>query len=164
MTGSMIGAFGAGAIGVGILFVWMMRRYMAKTLKIDASFDAVCENIEKAIKSVPGWVHPMKDWDIHTAVSKTHTFKNLKRKRIFFICKAEYANQIVDIHHHMGAMMPCAWGVYETKAGTVYISKLNVGLMGKLFFGSIIGTAMSHVAKEEKLMFAELKRLVTEAS
>jgi uncharacterized protein (DUF302 family) len=157
---------GAGIVGFIIalvLFVAVMRRYMIIKHSINAPYDVVCDNIEKAVKSVPGWVHPMTDWNLHKAVSKTHCFDNIKNKRVFFICKAEYANAIVDEHHHMGAMMPCAWGVYETNNGDVYISKMNIGLMSLMFAGNIIGLNMGKVAKEEKLMFKELHRLVAEA-
>lgn len=33
--------------------------------------------------------------------------------------------------------MPLAIGVYEDKKGQVYVSQLNVGLMGKMFGGTI---------------------------
>jgi len=149
-----------GAVLMAVLFVVVMRKYMVSKFRINAPYEKVCENIEKAIKTVPGWGHPIPDWDFHAAVSKTHYFDNLTKKRIFFVCKAEYANGIVDKFHHMGAMMPCAWSIYETKKGEVYLAKMNIGLMSKMFFGNVIGTNMGKVAKEEHLMINELHRLV----
>lgn len=154
----------AGAIGMGMLVMWTMRRYMIVAYRMNASYDVVCNNIEKAIKSIPGWGHPLPDWDFHAAVGKTHYFDNLKKKRIFFICKAEYANKIVDKFHHMGAMMPCAWAVYETNAGKVYVSKMNIALMSKMFVGNVIGSTMGKVGREEHQMMTELRRLVAESS
>ncbi len=153
----------AGFILAIIIFVVLMRRYMIVEHKVDAPYDIVCKNIEQAIKAVPGWVHPIPDWDLHGAVSKHYCFNNIKNKRVFFLCKAEYANAIVDKHHHMGAMMPCAWGVYETNDGEVFLAKMNIGFMSKVFIGNIIGKMMGKVAKEEKIMFKELDRLVKEA-
>ena len=147
---------------MGALVMWAMRRYMIVAHRIHASYEVVCDNVEKAIKSVPGWGHPISDWDFHAAVSKTHYFDNLTKKRIFFVCKAEYANRIVDKFHHMGAMMPCAWAIYETKKGEVYLSKMNIGLMSKMFIGNVIGTNMGKVAREEHIMIAELHRLIKE--
>jgi len=162
MTGSIMTAVLAGAIGMGVLIAAVMRKYMIRAYVMNAPYEVVCNNIEKAIKAVPGWGHPLPDWDFHGAVSKTHYFDNLKKKRIFFICKAEYANAIVDEYHHMGAMMPCAWAVYETNDAKVYISKMNIGLMSKMFVGNIIGTTMGKVAREEHQMMGELNRLIAE--
>ena len=151
-----------GAVLMAILVVIAMRQKMIVAYHMDASFETVCDNIEKAIATVPGWGHPIPNWDFHGAVSKTHYFENLKKKRIFFICKAEYANGIVDKFHHMGAMMPCAWAIYETTKGGVYLSKMNIGLMSKLFFGNVIGSNMGKVAKEEHQIMNELRRLIAE--
>jgi hypothetical protein len=163
----MIAEIALAAVGgflvCGGITVFLLRSYMVSKYHFDAPFEVVRENIEKAIKAVPGWGHPIPDWDFHAAVSKTHYFENLAKKRIFFVCKAEYANGIVDKFHHMGAMMPCAWALYETKDGEVYLSKLNIGLMSKLFFGNVIGTNMGKVAREEHIMLAELRRLVKQA-
>ena len=115
-----------GVVGMGALVVWVMRRYMITAYPINAPYEIVCDNIEKAISSVPGWGHPLPDWDFHSAVAKTHYFDNLRKKRIFFVCKAEYANRIVNEFPHMGAMMPCAWSVYERANGSVYLSKMNI--------------------------------------
>lgn len=163
MTWTVIISALTGAVVMGMLIMWAMRRYMIVAYKMDAPYEVVCDNIEKAIKSVPGWGHPLPDWDFHGAVSKTHYFDNLKKKRIFFVCKAEYANRIVDKFHHMGAMMPCAWSVYEDRSGDVYISKMNIPLMSKMFAGNIIGSTMGRVGREEHHMIAELRRLIAAA-
>lgn len=145
-----------------LLFIFAMRKYMITAKKIEASFEQVCANIEKAVRVVPGWGSPIPDWDFHSAVAKTHYFDNLVKKRIFFVCKAEYANRIVDKYHHMGAMMPCAWSVYEKTNGEVYLSKMNMGLMSRMFFGNIIGSTMGKVASEEHIILQELHRLLKE--
>jgi uncharacterized protein (DUF302 family) len=164
MIGASLAAFAIGAIGMAALTVWAMRNYMIRAYRMNASYETVCHHVEKAIRSVPGWGHPLPDWDFHEAVSKTHYFDNLRKKRIFFVCKAEYANRIVDAHHHMGAMMPCAWSVYETQNGQVFVAKMNISLMSKLFAGSIIGNTMSKVGREEHQMLSELRRLIREAT
>jgi uncharacterized protein (DUF302 family) len=49
----------------------------------------------------------------------------------------------------MTAMMPCRIGVWEGKDGATYVSKLNTGLMGKMF-GGVVGEVMGgRVAREE---------------
>jgi hypothetical protein len=46
-------------------------------------------------------------------------------------------------------MLPCALGVYEGEDGKVFISGMNVGLMGKMFGGNI-AKVMGNVSDEEK--------------
>ncbi|HPA79134.1 MAG TPA: DUF302 domain-containing protein [Kiritimatiellia bacterium] len=150
----------AGAAGAAALFVAAMRMGMIRKYRMHARFEDVCENIEKAVKSVDGWGHPIPDWDFHQVVSKQHYFDNLKKKKIFFVCKAKYANRIVDRFPHMGAMMPCTWSVYETADGKVYVAKMNIALMSKMFLGNVIGSTMSLVASEEHNMIRELRRLL----
>lgn len=159
----LIGA-AIGALIVAGAFILGMRLLMIRPYRIHAPFETVCSNIEKAIKSVGGWGHPLPDWDFHSAVSKTHYFDSIAKKRIFFICKAEYANRIVDRFPHMGAMMPCAWAIYEMRDGKVYVAKMNIAMMSKMFFGNVIGSTMGKVAKEEHQMMKELRRLVAQAN
>ena len=151
-----------GAAAMAAAFVFVMRRYMIRPYRIDASFESVCDNVEKAIRSVGGWGHPLPDWDFHGAVARTHYFDNIRKKRIFFVCKAEYANRIVDRFPHMGAMMPSTGSIYETTDGRVYVAKMNIGLMSRMFLGNVIGSTMSLVAREEHTMLRELRRLVAQ--
>ena len=55
------------------------------------------------------------------------------------ICNPRYASKILanDADRGVTAFMPLALGVYEDKQGQVYVSQLNVGLMGMMFGGTI---------------------------
>ena len=44
--------------------------------------------------------------------------------------------------------MPCRMVVYEDSNGEVYVSRLNIALMSKMF-GGVIEEVMSGVAKDE---------------
>lgn len=154
ISGALAGAFLTAAI---ILFT--MRGFMIKKIKMNAPFEEVCSRLETAVGKVPGWGQPLPGWDFHGAVSKTRQFRTLARKKIYFVCKAEYASRIVEKFHHMGAMMPCTWSVYENDKGEVFIAKMNIGLMSKVFFGNIIGRTMGRVAREERQILEELQRL-----
>ncbi|MGD9874204.1 MAG: DUF302 domain-containing protein [Kiritimatiellia bacterium] len=162
MTLNIILSVVAGSVLMAVLFIAAMRTGMIRRYRMHASFEKVCENVEKAVKSVDGWGHPIPDWNFHEVVSRQHYFDNLKKKKIFFVCKAKYANRIVDKYPHMGAMMPCTWSVYETADGKVYIAKMNIALMSKMFLGNVIGSTMSLVAREEHDMIQELRRLLRE--
>ncbi|HOO77244.1 MAG TPA: DUF302 domain-containing protein [bacterium] len=153
-------AFAAGAVAAAAVFVYVMRNFMIKTVRIEATFEDVCRRLGDAVTSVPGWGLPLPDWDFYSVVSSKHAFSNVVKKRLFFVCKSLYANRIVDRHPWMGAMMPCTWAVYETGNGDVFISKMNIGLMSKMFMGSIIGSTMTKVAEEEHRILTALNRLL----
>lgn len=54
--------------------------------------------------------------------------------------------------------MPCAWGVYKGKDGKIYISGMNMGLMGKMFGGNIAKVMGEAVSKDEEQMLKEVIR------
>ena len=52
--------------------------------------------------------------------------------------------------------MPCAVAVYEDDAGKVWLSKMNGGLMGKLFGGTVGRVMGPFVSSEEKQILARI--------
>jgi uncharacterized protein (DUF302 family) len=55
------------------------------------------------------------------------------------LCHPLYASQILaaDDNRKVTAFMPLGIGIYEDREGTVYISELNVALLGMMFGGTI---------------------------
>jgi uncharacterized protein (DUF302 family) len=55
------------------------------------------------------------------------------------VCNPRYASAILadDANRGVTAFMPLAIGVYEDGRGQVWISKLNVALLGRVFGGTI---------------------------
>ena len=60
-----------------------------------------------------------------------------------------------DTDKKVTAIMPCRIGVYETVDGRVFISEMNMGLMSKMF-GGTIAEVMGGVAEEEKEMLRDI--------
>ena len=76
----------------------------------------------------------------------------MTRVKIVTLCNPHYANRILDDDKDkiVTTMMPLGLGVYETKDGAVYISEMNVGLMGMMFGGTIadvMGDASTDIAQ-----------------
>lgn len=69
--------------------------------------------------------------------------------RIVELCRADYAQSILDTNPEVATLMPCAFGVWEGPDGVVHISGMNMGLMGKMFGGNIAKIMGSKVAKDE---------------
>jgi len=55
------------------------------------------------------------------------------------VCNPRYASRILAVADNRGvtAFMPLAIGVYEDDRGRVHVSRLNVGLVGMMFGGTI---------------------------
>jgi len=53
--------------------------------------------------------------------------------------------------------MPLAVGVYEDKAGQVYITQLNIGLLG-MMFGGTIADVMGMAGKDVKEIITPVAR------
>ena len=53
--------------------------------------------------------------------------------------------------------MPCRIGVYETKDGKVHIAEMDIGLMSKMFGGTIV-KVMAKVAQEEESKSKDCQR------
>ena len=74
--------------------------------------------------------------------------------RLVELCKAEYAHDVLETNPEVSTLMPCAFGVYEGADGAVYISGMNMGLMGKLFGGRIAEIMGNKVAHDEHAILA----------
>jgi uncharacterized protein (DUF302 family) len=71
------------------------------------------------------------------------------------LCNPRLSSRILadDGNKRVTAFMPIEIGIYEDKSGQVYISELNVGLLGKMF-GGLIAEVMSHAGKDIKGIIA----------
>lgn len=65
------------------------------------------------------------------------------------ICKGEYAHPILQKHKWVATLMPCSIAVWQDGNGKVFISKMNTGLMGKLFGGIIAEIMGGKVTADE---------------
>jgi uncharacterized protein (DUF302 family) len=88
-------------------------------------------------------------WDVlnvNDFQKRTKDFVTLERVGSIDICNPRYVSKILaeDQNRGVTAFMPLDLGVYEDKKGQVFVSKLNIGLLGKMFGGTIskvMGTA-----------------------
>jgi len=76
----------------------------------------------------------------------------MTKVKIVALCNPHYANRILndDKDKVVSTMMPLGIGIYQTKDGSVYMSEMNIGLMGMMFGGTIadvMGDASKDIAK-----------------
>ncbi len=152
ITGIVLGIVAAGAA-----FVWLMQNFMVVSFKLNGTFEAAQSVIKKTIPQFDGWGFPVPEWDFYKAqISKGLQYQNIKNMVMYFVCKPPHANKVIGANPVMGAIMPCTWAVYETDKGDVFIAKMNIALMSKMYFG-VIGSVMRDVAASEKLMLLKIR-------
>jgi uncharacterized protein (DUF302 family) len=137
------------ATGV-LLFVSVLRRKMLEVTPSGLSFEETESRLRNAPAAAPGWGFPAPDLDFTAALAnKGFSAPGIKRAKIFFLCNPRYASSVVGADHRMIGMMPCHWALYETAAGQVFLSRLNLPLMSRMFRGEV-GRAMAQVARDER--------------
>jgi uncharacterized protein (DUF302 family) len=114
-------------------------------------FDATVAALEKAVKA-EGWVVKSVG-DMQKSLAQ-HGVTLPRRVKVVKLCHPHYAGSVLQTDRQMAAMMPCSIAVYEDDDGTVRVSKLNTGLMGKMFGGNVARVMGEHVARDEAKMLA----------
>lgn len=151
------GAIGilAGAVLCGIIMWTSMPSMMILTKESNLGFDETVAALEKNIEA--------NDWavsrtlDMNKAMAK-HGVAFEPRVKLVKLCKAEYAQSVLATDRHISTMMPCTFSVWEGDDGKIYVSKMNMGLMAKMFGGNIAEVMGGHVAEdEEKILEGLLK-------
>jgi uncharacterized protein (DUF302 family) len=72
------------------------------------------------------------------------------RVKLVKLCKPEYAKSVLTTDRHVSTLMPCTFAVWEGDDGKVYLSKMNMSLMAKMFGGNIAKVMGGSVARDER--------------
>jgi len=125
------------------LIVWFtMPLLMLVKHKSKLSYDETVTALSETLMKKQDW-HVLSVNDFQKS---TKDFVTLERVGSIDICNPRYVSKILadDKNRGVTAFMPLDFGVYEDKKGQVFISKLNIWLLGKMFGGTIsevMGTA-----------------------
>jgi len=144
--------FLAGVVLTAIVVVVVMPRMMIVTRKSRLGFDETVKSIQKGI-SKNGWDSP-GTINLNQSMAK-HGVEFDPRVLIVQMCQSHYAQSVLTTDRYVACLMPCAAAVWESDDGTVYISKMNTGLMGKMFGGNIAKVMGGSVAKDEHAILEE---------
>ncbi len=138
MTMGALQAAGLVLVGMALmgLIVWFtMPALMLIKRRSTRSYDDTVASLDAALKKKQDWrVTMVNDYQKNTAA-----FGAMERVCSVNVCNPRYASQILadDANRGVTAFMPLAIGVYEDKKGQVLVSRLNVGLLGMMFGGTI---------------------------
>lgn len=143
----------AGMVGAAVLFWSLMPRLMLTVHDSKLGFDDTVAAIQSSAEA-HGWKCP-KVYDVQKTINGSGY--DLGRITILSLCQPDHAYRILedDSNKQVTAVMPCRMGVYETRDGRVRVAELNVGLMGKMF-GGTIAEVMGQVAEEEQMILASV--------
>ena len=134
-----------GMVLMGLIVWFAMPSLMLIKHKSDRSYDDTVAVLSEAIKKKQDWrVLTVNDYQKSTAA-----FGAMERVGSVTICNPRYASKILasDADRGVTAFMPLGLGVYEDKKGRVFVSQLNVGLLG-MMFGGTIADVMGTVGKD----------------
>ena len=144
----LLSGFLLGVVATGVAVWRLMPGMMIVEHQSRFSFDQTISKLVSAVKA-KGWSVP-KVRDMNKTMAK-HGVTMKRRVKIVEMCKAPYAKDVLSSDPQVATLMPCAVGVYE-RDGKVYLSGMNMGLMGKLFGGNIGRVMGGQVAGEERAM------------
>jgi len=143
--------------GIGLtagLVLWLMRRRMVVSHRSRRSFEETCAAIEETIPANKGWGFPIPTWHFYETLRKKNQVpKGFVKLKVFFVCNSGLASRVLGAEPSMAGIMPCSWAVYELADGTAWLSKMNIGMMAKMFSG-VIGATMGAVAQADEEFLA----------
>lgn len=138
MSKSKIQAAGwvlVGMVLMGLIVWFTMPSLMLIQHKSSRSYDETVAVLNEALKKKQDW----RVLAVHDYQKTTAAFAAMERVGSLNICNPRYASKILakDTDRGVTAFMPLGLGVYEDKNGQVFVSQLNVGLLGMMFGGTI---------------------------
>ena len=152
LSSGLVGLVVGAILSVTVIFL-LMPSMMIVTEECSLGFDETVSALEKSITE-NGWVVSTVT-DMNKSMSK-HGVEFSPRVKLIKLCHPEYAKSVLETDRHISTMMPCTFSVWEDDNGKVHLSKMNMGLIAKLFGGNVARVMGGSVAKEEEMMLSGL--------
>ena len=147
---------------VGVLLtgvaVWLvMPRMMINVQKSRLNFEDTVTAVSESVLKQKDWKVPAI-FDIQKNILDAG-HKNMSKVKIVSLCQPHYAQKILenDDDKKVTTMMPLGIGIYETKDGQVYMSTMNIGIMG-MMFGGTIADVMGDAGEDIEEMLEDIVR------
>jgi len=131
----VLGGVLIGFLLMGLVVWFTMPSLMLIKHKSNRSYDDTQSILSEGFPKKQDW-HLLKITDYQ---ENTAPFGAMERVCSINVCNPRYAWQILsdDANRGVTAFMPLAVGIYEDKKGQVFVSQLNVRLLGMMFGGTI---------------------------
>lgn len=142
-----------GMVLMGVIAWVAMPSLMLITYRSSRSYGDTVAALTEAFQGKPDW----RVLELHDYQQRAAAFGSLEHVGSMNVCNSRYAAKILgnDADRRVTAFMPLAIGIYEDKKNQVYISQLNVGLMG-MMFGGTIADVMSAAGRDLQAAIASV--------
>jgi len=145
-----------GVVVTGLAVFALMPSMMLKTYETTYNYDETIKLLKERIEAA-GWVVSGVS-DMNQSLSKQGVDFE-PRVTLISLCRPDYAESVLKSDRYVSVMMPCKFSVWEDDDGKIYLTKMNMGLMGKMFGGNIAKVMGQQVAvDEEKILEGLLKK------
>ena len=127
----------AGMVIMGTAVWTLMPSMMLVVHESPLGYSETVTALNAAIDSKPDWT-ALETYDFQRNIGDAG-HGHIEKVGSVALCNPLYASRILsdDGNRQVTAFMPLGNGVYEDKDGSVYISELNVALLGMMYGGTI---------------------------
>ena len=149
--GIIIGLFSGILIGWLIVFL-ATPSLMFRESRTNADFTTTVATIEEKVVE-KGWKIPV----IHDLQATMKKFdKEVRSVKVFEICHPDHSYKILNRNEEriVSSMMPCRIAVYEKEDGSVWISRMNSGVVAKSMT-KVVRRTMSAAARDVEEIIAD---------
>jgi len=144
-----------GAVLAGAAIISVMPAMMIVTEESTVSFDQTVEGLKKAIPE-HGWVI-LGIRDMNKALAQ-HNVEFGPRVTLISLCQPEYAKSALTTDRYVSTIMPCTFSVWEGDDENVYLSRINMKVMARMFGGNIAKVMADTLANDQEQILAGLLR------
>jgi len=143
----LLAGFLLGAAAAGFAVYKFMPSQMIVTKESMFGMDETVEMIDKQADE-NGWA-VAKIWDMTERMEKAG-FDDAPSVKVLELCHAENSYNVLKNEEDMflAAIMPCRMAVYEYSNGRTFISRMNIGLISKMFSPNV-KNVMAGVADDD---------------
>lgn len=154
ILGVLFIGFVLGVVATGFLVYKALPRFMLTVHKSKLGFEQTVVAISaSAIER--GWRVP-KIYDLQASFI-VDNYEDMTRMKIISLSGTDDAYRMLyrDDTKMAAALLPWRIAVYETADGSVYISRLNTGVLSRFYHGTI-GEVLSRADREEQFMIEHI--------
>lgn len=125
----------AGIVLTGAAVWFALPALMLVTRPSNHGYEETVSRLQQSLASRPDW----RSLAVNDYQKSVAPFAALERVGSVNVCNPRYASRILanDADRGVTAFMPLSIGVFENRDGQVYVARLNVGLLGMMFGGTI---------------------------
>ena len=152
LTGIVIGLLAGLFLGLLIMYL-STPSIMFKENKVEGDFDLITGKLEESVVA-SGWKVP----HVHDLQATMKKFdKDVRSVKVFDICHPNHSYEILsrDQERIVSNLMPCRIAVYEKADGTIWISRMNSGIVAKPM-SKVIRKTMSAAARDVEEIISDV--------